>query len=49
MYDNAKLVDEILSIQEALEVNIARLKVEEDKFAELKDKALSKNRHPKDT
>lgn len=41
-HDNAKLVDEILSVQEALEVNIARLKVEEDKFNELKKLSISK-------
>lgn len=42
VHDNAKLVDEILGIQEALEVNIARLKVEEDRFTELKRQSVTK-------
>ncbi|WP_218419445.1 hypothetical protein [Alteromonas lipotrueae] len=41
-HDNAKLVDEILSVQEALEVNISRLEVEEERFNELKRQSVTK-------
>ena len=42
--ENAKLVDEILTVQEALEANVTRFKVEEERYSELKGRSYSKEK-----
>ncbi|MDW5286473.1 hypothetical protein R6Y90_16035 [Alteromonas macleodii] len=47
--ENAKLVDEVFAVQEALEANVSRLRVEEDRYSELQEQSKSNEKLLRDS